>query len=68
MNQTTKTILRLPQVISRTGLSKTTIYELSKNIDNPFPTPIKLSERASGWLAHEIDAWIDERMAQREGV
>lgn len=38
-----------------------------KIADGTFPSPIKLSKRASGWSATEIDAWIQERIALRGG-
>jgi prophage regulatory protein len=28
-----------------------------------FPKPIKLGEKASGWLESDVDAWIDSRVA-----
>ena len=54
-------ILRLPAVRGRVALSRTQIYELASR--GQFPSPIKLSERASGWLASEIDAWLEQRIA-----
>lgn len=32
-----------------------------------FPKPIKLSERSSAWLESEVQAWIDARIAARDG-
>lgn len=55
-------ILRLPQVKTRTGLSRASIYALIAQ--GRFPKQIKLSERAAGWLAHEVDAWIEQRVAK----
>lgn len=57
-------ILRLPQVQEKTGLGHDSIYRLGREGD--FPRPLKLSERASGWLEHEIDAWLEKRAAARE--
>ncbi|WP_299944458.1 AlpA family transcriptional regulator [uncultured Microbulbifer sp.] len=54
-------ILRLPEVERYTGLRKTSIYTLVKK--GKFPTPIKLGERASGWLSSEIRQWIQDRIA-----
>lgn len=56
--------LRLPEVSRRTGLQRDSVYRLGKV--GKFPRPVKLSERASGWLAHEVDAWIAERAAARD--
>lgn len=59
------TILRLDDVMARTGLSRSFIYAMIANSD--FPAPIKLGPRASGWLAHEIDAWIESRISNSRG-
>ena len=56
------TILRLPEVIKRTGYSRSTIYlKTSKGI---FPKPIGLGDRAVGWLEAEIETWINGRIQQ----
>ena len=72
-NQMTRRILRLSQVIERTGLSRSTIYDRmnpkSKRHDSSFPQPIKLngnstsSTGAVGWLESSIDEWIEQRMS-----
>ncbi len=51
-----QTILRLPCVIQRTGLSRSTIYAYIK--DELFPQPIYLGARSVGWIEAEIDEWI----------
>ena len=59
----TAAILRLPAVKAATGLSRSTIYaEVSAG---RMPPPIKLSPRSSGWLATEIDAFIEARARAR---
>ena len=50
-------ILRLPQVMEITGLAKPTIYLHIKQ--GTFPKQIKLGPKASGWLASDIQAWIE---------
>lgn len=57
---TTTHILRMPNVKSRTGLSRSTIYAMIK--DNRFPKYISLGARSVGWLESEIDAWIESRV------
>ena len=52
-------IMRLPDVERRTGLSKPRIYALERN--GEFPAGIRLSRRAVGWSAAEIEAWIAKR-------
>ena len=50
-------VLRLPDVKSRTGLSRSSIYNYVSN--GTFPKPISLGARAVGWLEAEIDQWIN---------
>ena len=57
---TTQTIIRLPQVKQRTGLSRSTIYSLIK--DGKFKTPISLGARAVGWLDSDVDEFIAARV------
>lgn len=55
-------ILRLPQVIQVTGLSRSAIYDqISKS---EFPTQIKLSARAAGWLQSEIYSWLEQKVRE----
>lgn len=56
------TILRLPEVKARTGLSRSTIY--LKMSEGSFPEPISLGARSVGWIESEIDAWIAQRIEQ----
>lgn len=55
-------ILRLPAVIEKCGLSRSTIYDLlnprSRRYDSTFPDPIRLSSSAVGWFQHEINEWL----------
>jgi prophage regulatory protein len=57
-------IIRLPQVLQRTGLSRSTIYTLIK--DGHFKAPISLGRRAVGWLASDVDEFIESRAASRK--
>ena len=54
------TILRLPAVKIRTGLSRSTIY--LRISDGLFPKPISLGGRAVGWLEAEINDWLCEQI------
>ena len=63
-------ILRLKQVVERTGLSRSTIYDRidpkSRRYDATFPKPIKLSGNkdgtgAVGWLESAVNKWIRQR-------
>lgn len=54
-------VLKLSEVKLITSLSGSTIYRLISQSD--FPKQIKLSERSSGWIASEIEQWLEERIA-----
>ena len=58
-------ILRLPEVVTRTGLSRSTIY--LKLSANDFPQSIKLGERSIGFIEAEVESWINERVAESRG-
>lgn len=59
----THSILRLPDVKSRTGLSRSTIY--LRISEGSFPVPISLGGRAVGWLEDEIQAWLQGQVEAR---
>jgi prophage regulatory protein len=58
--ESTPSLLRLPGVVAKTGMKKSSIYQAIQN--GKFPPPIKLSERSSAWPSDEIDAWIAKRI------
>ena len=54
-----KRILRLPEVLKMTGLSRTSIW---RQIDaGTFPKSVKLGPRAVGWRASDIEEWLRNR-------
>ena len=53
-------LLRLPEVKRRTGLSRSTIYLRTQR--GEFPSSIILGGRAVAWLESEIDEWIRDRV------
>lgn len=59
-------ILRLPTVKEKTGLSRSTLYlRISKN---EFPAPISLGGRAVGWLEHDVNTWLAEKVEASRSV
>lgn len=58
-------ILRLPQVKTLTGLSRSSIYAAIKRRE--FPPPLHLSQRTVGWLLSDIENWITLRATQAKG-
>ncbi len=55
-----RTICRLPEVMARTGLSRSTIYDLISK--DKFQSQISLAPRAVGWVENEITDWIEARI------
>lgn len=58
-------LIRRPEVEQRTGLQKSAIYQRAK--DGTFPRPIKIGTYNVAWLESEIDAWVEERVAESRG-
>lgn len=60
--------LQIEEVMRRTGLSKTSIYdymnEKHKLYDPTFPTQITMGNRSVGWLASEVDQWVQRKITK----
>ena len=56
-------ILRLPAVLDRTGLSRSTLYR--KIQEGTFPKQIALGVRTAGWRKLSIAAWMQCPMSYR---
>lgn len=50
-------LIRLSEVMSKTGYSKSWIYKLIKK--NQFPKPIKIGTRSVAFIDREIEEWIE---------
>ena len=71
-----KRFIRLPEVLSRTGYGRTTIYR--KMEDGSFPRSLKLDgppkdpeafdSRAVAWIEDEVEQWIESRIEERDLV
>ena len=59
-------LLRLPQTLVRTGLSRSGLY--AAVAAGSFPKPVKLGARAIAWPVDEVDQWIAGRIAEREAA
>lgn len=66
-NNATPTVLNGNQVLRRnrvqeiTGLSRSTIYARMKN--GSFPKPVRLGVRTVGWLAEDINGFLEQCIA-----
>ena len=56
-------VLRLPNVMARIGLSRSTIYHLMSR--GAFPAPIRLGVRAVGWRESDLADWLAQRQSAR---
>lgn len=56
-------ILRLSEVMRRTGISRSAVYLNMKK--KAFPEQIVLGPRSVGWLESEVDEWINKRIVVR---
>lgn len=52
-------VLRLPQVLTYTGVTKGTIYRWVQL--GIFPSPVRLGQQAVGWKSADVDAWLASR-------
>ena len=59
-NMVTK-ILRLPEVLGRTGLSRSSIY--LRVSEDRFPKPIPLGGRSVGWVEEQVEHWLASQIA-----
>ena len=56
MNNQATRLIRLPEVLERTGYSKAWIYRLISA--RRFPAPVKIGVRAIAFVESEVDEWI----------
>ena len=69
-------LIRLPEVLSRTGYGRTSIYR--KMDEGTFPKSLKLGgpledsgkfdSRAIAWIEDEVDQWIQDRIEERQEI
>ena len=69
-----KRFIRLPEVLSRTGYGRTSIYR--KMEDGSFPRSVKLGgpledhnafdSIAIAWIEDEVEQWIESRIEERD--
>ena len=69
-----KRFIRLPEVMSRTGYGRTSIYR--KMEDGSFPRCVKLGGtledpnafdcRGVAWIEDEVDHWMESRIEERD--
>ena len=60
-------LIRIKEVAHQTQLSKSYLYKLSG--EGQFPKSLSLvpGGKSVAWVESEVQAWIDQRIAQRNG-
>ena len=62
-DRSTDNLVRLPEVVRRTGLSRTTIY---RRMDaGTFPRQAQISAGLVAWYETDINAWVADPMGWR---
>lgn len=56
-------LIRMPEVMSRTGMSRATIYR--KQADGTFPKSIRLGHSMIAWYENDVNDWIANPMEWR---
>lgn len=59
-------ILRLPEVIRRTGFKRSYIYQLMR--EGTFSQAFRIGMRSVGWDSYDIEQWIEQRLNQPKGI
>ncbi|MHB9807053.1 helix-turn-helix transcriptional regulator [Pantoea ananatis] len=57
-----KTLIRMPEAMRRTGYGKAWLYRLISQ--GFFPKPIKIGSRAIAFVETEVDEWIEQRIKE----
>ena len=75
-NKPKNKLIRFPEVMSRTGYGRTSLYR--KMEDGSFPKSLKLGgppkdpkdfdSRAVAWIEDEVDQWIESRIEDRVSI
>lgn len=55
-------LLRMPEVASRVGLSKSQIYRLIRLKE--FPAPVRIGANSVAWPSQKIEGWITAKVEQ----
>ena len=57
-------LIRRKAVSDKTGLGRSAIYQ--RMAEGTFPKQVKLGRELVAWVESEVDAWIAERIAERD--
>ena len=57
-------LIRIKEVMSMTGLSRSSIYTYKNK--GEFPSPIQLSSRSVAWVRVDVEQWVLDKINNRE--
>jgi len=57
-------LIKLKEVIEKTSLGRSTIYEFMTK--GRFPKQVSLGAKSVAWLESEVDDWIMDRIGERD--
>ncbi|WP_270804178.1 helix-turn-helix transcriptional regulator [Aeromonas sp. QDB02] len=66
LNSPTTRFIRVREVIKKTGLSKSSVYDLMAQ--GLFPQTVRLGGRSVAFIEAEVEAWMAERIAARKAA
>lgn len=64
VNNDMKKLIPMKDLKKQVSLSSTTIYKMVK--DGIFPKPIILQNTRIAWVDQEIEAWINQKIEERD--
>ncbi len=62
-NKQASDLIRIKEVMSMTGLSRSSIYTYKNK--GEFPNPIQLSSRSVAWVRVDVEQWILDKINNR---
>lgn len=57
-------ILRIPDVLARIKVSRSTLYAMMER--GQFPRPIKVGDRLNGWTERQVEKWEEQLESSAE--
>jgi len=63
-NTSGERLLRLPDVLARVGVSKSTWWSWCR--EGKAPAPVRLSKRCTAWRESDLNAWLADPGGWRE--
>ncbi|RUU35366.1 AlpA family phage regulatory protein [Mesorhizobium sp. M6A.T.Ce.TU.002.03.1.1] len=57
-------ILSIKEACKRVGISRTTVWQLTR--EGKFPGLVRITPKRKGYVDSEIEAWISERILERD--